>query len=274
MRPSHTVGALSLASLLVSAASAGVVEFVSSPETNSYDMAAWIAGLGAYTVNASADFESHPDGEVIPDFYPGLWIEAVNTTVDHGEGSPNGAGNRPQSPGEGPLLAYQGYTSNGTVKEGWSLAVTFDTPVVAAGFMTADLFNAFGDNNLIVEAFDGPAGTGSSLGAFVSAAYNFELNARYFMGIGDSAGRIKSIVLSTPYVSYGDSQYVDGILFAEAPATQPCPADLDGDGAVGGADLAIMLGAWGGGGAADLDGSGSVNGADLAIMLGAWGGCP
>lgn len=48
------------------------------------------------------------------------------------------------------------------------------------------------------------------------------------------------------------------------------PADLNGDGVVNGADLAILLGAWGGRGIADLDGNGVVNGADLAILLGDW----
>jgi hypothetical protein len=47
--------------------------------------------------------------------------------------------------------------------------------------------------------------------------------------------------------------------------------DLDGDGAVGAADLAILLGAWGGGGDADLDGDGTVGAADLAVLLGQWG---
>jgi hypothetical protein len=49
------------------------------------------------------------------------------------------------------------------------------------------------------------------------------------------------------------------------------PADLDGDGAVGAADLAILLGQWGGPGSGDLDGDGSVGAADLAVLLGAWG---
>ncbi len=49
------------------------------------------------------------------------------------------------------------------------------------------------------------------------------------------------------------------------------PADLDHDGVVGGADLGMLLGAWGTAGAADLDGSGAVDGADLGMMLGAWG---
>lgn len=54
----------------------------------------------------------------------------------------------------------------------------------------------------------------------------------------------------------------------------PCPADLDGDGAVGASDLAILLGAWGQRGAADLDGDGNVGASDLAVLLGAWGSCP
>jgi uncharacterized protein YjiK len=59
-------------------------------------------------------------------------------------------------------------------------------------------------------------------------------------------------------------------------ATPACPADLDGNGAVGGADLTILLGAWGpcDGCAADINDDGVVNGADLTILLGAWGPCP
>jgi hypothetical protein len=56
-----------------------------------------------------------------------------------------------------------------------------------------------------------------------------------------------------------------------------CPADLDGDGLVGAADLSALLSAWGStgtaAGAADIDGDGSVGAADLAALLGAWGSC-
>lgn len=50
------------------------------------------------------------------------------------------------------------------------------------------------------------------------------------------------------------------------------PGDLDGDGTVAGADLGLLLGAWGActGCAADLDGDGSVSGIDLGLLLGAW----
>ncbi len=53
-------------------------------------------------------------------------------------------------------------------------------------------------------------------------------------------------------------------------------ADLNGDGGVGAADLALLLGAWGpcdGSCAADLSGNGTVGPDDLAQLLGAWGGC-
>lgn len=53
----------------------------------------------------------------------------------------------------------------------------------------------------------------------------------------------------------------------------PCPSDIDHDGAVGGADLAALLGNWGNSGTGDLDGSGAVDGSDLAIVLGNWGAC-
>jgi dienelactone hydrolase len=51
------------------------------------------------------------------------------------------------------------------------------------------------------------------------------------------------------------------------------PADLNGDGAVGGADLSILLNAWGACTActADIDQNGEVNGADLATLLSSWG---
>ncbi len=54
-----------------------------------------------------------------------------------------------------------------------------------------------------------------------------------------------------------------------------CPADLDGDGEIGPADLASLLGTWGAceGCPADMNGDGQVDAADLAILLGNWGPC-
>ncbi|MDZ4755787.1 MAG: hypothetical protein SGJ11_14985 [Phycisphaerae bacterium] len=58
------------------------------------------------------------------------------------------------------------------------------------------------------------------------------------------------------------------------PTTLPpqCPGDFDNDGAVGGSDLAMLLGAWGGEGA-DLNGDNVTDASDLAVLLGAWGSC-
>lgn len=51
------------------------------------------------------------------------------------------------------------------------------------------------------------------------------------------------------------------------------PADLNDDGHVNGADLAILLGSWGGYNQAfDLNGDCTVSGADLAVLLGGWTG--
>ncbi|MBL9148575.1 MAG: S8 family serine peptidase [Phycisphaerae bacterium] len=67
-----------------------------------------------------------------------------------------------------------------------------------------------------------------------------------------------------------------GLVQADATATfGRVPADLSLDGTVGGADLGIILGAWGACGDcascfADLNGDCQVDGQDLAIVLGAW----
>ena len=49
------------------------------------------------------------------------------------------------------------------------------------------------------------------------------------------------------------------------------PADLNNDGHVDGADLAMLLNQWGTNGTADLDHDSLVGGSDLAILLNAWG---
>jgi len=78
--------------------------------------------------------------------------------------------------------------------------------------------------------------------------------------------------LVAPAGSGGPFQVISSSVVTMA-AGSNCPADLDGDGAVGGADIGLLLGSWGGPGAADLDGSGVVDGADIGLLLGAWGPC-
>ena len=58
-----------------------------------------------------------------------------------------------------------------------------------------------------------------------------------------------------------------------SPPEPECPADLDGDGSVGGSDIGLLLVDWGQSGQADLDGDGIVGGSDIGLLLAAWGSC-
>jgi hypothetical protein len=66
-----------------------------------------------------------------------------------------------------------------------------------------------------------------------------------------------------------DDLVIEGTLAATS-------TDLDGDGAVDGADLGLLLSAWGecplGCCDADLNGDGEIDGADLGLLLGSWTG--
>ncbi|MCA9285410.1 MAG: hypothetical protein KDA22_09360 [Phycisphaerales bacterium] len=60
-----------------------------------------------------------------------------------------------------------------------------------------------------------------------------------------------------------------GSAYVYSPAA-PILGDLNGDGLVNGADLGILLGAWGTPGPGDLNGDGIVDGADLGVLLANW----
>ncbi len=80
----------------------------------------------------------------------------------------------------------------------------------------------------------------------------------------------------SPDTGAGDCPMVDmGAYEFQEGSADCCPADLDGDGAVGAADLAELLGNWGPceGCPADLDGDDAVGAFDLALLLGNWGPC-
>ncbi|MBM4114321.1 MAG: hypothetical protein FJ252_00395 [Phycisphaerae bacterium] len=74
---------------------------------------------------------------------------------------------------------------------------------------------------------------------------------------------------SIPYFCIPHCFVQTGTIIVNAPAI---PGDLDSNGRVDGADLGILLGAWGTSGPADLDQSGSVGGGDLGILLANWTG--
>ena len=57
--------------------------------------------------------------------------------------------------------------------------------------------------------------------------------------------------------------------------TLPCLGDINGDGAIGGDDLGLLLAVFGTSDPdADLDGNGNVGGGDLGLILSGWGLCP
>ncbi|MFG0274862.1 MAG: hypothetical protein ACF8QF_07385 [Phycisphaerales bacterium] len=78
---------------------------------------------------------------------------------------------------------------------------------------------------------------------------------------GEGIGESGSIENSGWRVAYG----------LRVPAS--CVGDLDGSGSIDGADLGLLLGAWGSPGVTDLNNDGTTDGADLGLLLGAWGPC-
>ena len=93
-------------------------------------------------------------------------------------------------------------------------------------------------------------------------------------------GDFQGVFVNTEWRTGPDDTSLDNVVLRGPQcASVACRADLDRDGIVGGADLGLLLGAWGpcAGGAActaDIDRDGNVNGSDLGLLLGAWGRVP
>jgi hypothetical protein len=90
----------------------------------------------------------------------------------------------------------------------------------------------------------------------------------------NSTVRVRVVASDNPNNSVTEAAIDDFVIsIAECDAAAPCSGDYDGDGTVGGGDLATLLSSWGGA-SADLDGDGTVGGSDLAVLLSNWGACP
>jgi len=84
---------------------------------------------------------------------------------------------------------------------------------------------------------------------------------------------LRGVYIHTEWRTGPDDTNVDNVAIGPR-----CLGDLNGDGVVNGADLTILLSAWGECPAkdfcaADLNVDGVVNGADLTILLSGWGPC-
>lgn len=99
------------------------------------------------------------------------------------------------------------------------------------------------------------------------------INLANYFGTFTSQMRVRFSISDSPDNSITEAG-VDEFRVTASYCANPCPADLDGDGSVNGADLGQLLSAWGSSGPGDLDGDGSVTGADLGQLLASWGNCP
>jgi hypothetical protein len=138
---------------------------------------------------------------------------------------------------------------------------------------------------------ENPSGDGASMGYWeitnpASASWNDapESNAMVSFVIEWSADCNNDGIVDQGQILRGQLADFDsdGIPDVCECATSPglpacCVGNLNGDPAVDGADLGILLNAWGTCAApcaADLNRDGFVDGADLGILLGNWGACP
>ena len=70
-------------------------------------------------------------------------------------------------------------------------------------------------------------------------------------------------------------ELVEWLLIHRRSSPDACPTDLDGDDAVDGSDLSLLLTKWGTATEAyDLDGDGTVGASDLGLLFATWGTCP
>ena len=85
-----------------------------------------------------------------------------------------------------------------------------------------------------------------------------------------ATGRVVAFASSATNLIIGDANGAWDVVGRERWPSPP--GDINGDGVVDGADLAMLLGSWGpcAGCPADINGDGIVNGADLGILLGNW----
>jgi polyhydroxybutyrate depolymerase len=122
---------------------------------------------------------------------------------------------------------------------------------------------------------------GAALAETVSESLTYGLTRTYVTRIhaGNAPVRFTEVQGTGHVYQPGAAELIWNRFFSQIEAQSDgcagCSADLDRSGAVDGADLGVLLNAWGpcSGCPADLDRSGSVDGSDLGALLAAWGAC-
>ena len=165
--------------LQVTPAYARVTGYVDSDNPgNSSEFRNEVTRLGGI-INENVNFDTHPLGALDGRFYEvsdGVsltWTGDI-TEVRYGEG-PGQANDytTPLSTGEG-KHPMSNYLADGSATS--TLTITFNAPVFGAGLFVIDNYNPAEKDPMLIEAFTGPDGTGTSLGEFSSEAFNFQKN--------------------------------------------------------------------------------------------------
>jgi hypothetical protein len=195
---------------------AAVIGYVNNPSSNSSDFASGVAANGgSITV---LDFESHPLGALQSNFYPGVNISFSVPSVVKDAYPPAGVFQQQGSTGEG-LYAGSRYLAD-AMGARYTMTISFDTPVLAAGFFVIDLYNGLSSSGHRVEAFTGQNGTGTLLGVFDAVKDNFQLNYTYFMGVLSTERNIGSLVYYNDRPA-GDTVYFDNLEYAGTATPEP-----------------------------------------------------
>ena len=111
----------------------------------------------------------------------------------------------------------------------------------------------------------------------VAADFYMQLNTA-----GHGQFDVTNVFLGDVYVDTGwpfgwqyvdiDRIYMDGYMDI-TPVSNPCAADVNGDGSVNVTDILAVIGNWGGTGEGDVNGDDIVNVTDLLEVVSAWGPC-
>ena len=159
-----------------------------------------------------------------------------------------------------------GATANyaGTTQTAPSSGGVFTFPVVPFTLNGTVDYNGYGIAGIII-------GSGTET---VDIAESTEISGTYSIS-GDTATVSVDLPIDYLFDLSGNEVAIQGGITVVAsgtlPPPPPCPADLNGDGEVGFADLSVILSAWEDSDAGDANGDGVTNFSDLSVVLSEWG---
>lgn len=193
----------------------------------------------------------------------GLYLQAeravlVDNTIMSNHAGANAGGIYIE--GSGAMLQGNNISGNSAGNRGGGIYV--NAPGLSlAGDPTAGTYNTIADNSagqgaaLYNNVAFQPGGLGDVQASYVCWGSDDPetVQALVFDHLDDAA---KGVVVTAPLASCD---------------ARPLLGDMNGDGAVDGGDLGLLLGFWGGPGG-DLDGDRTTDGADLGLLLGSWTG--